>query len=253
VGIDLEWTGDDETLSQNTNVYGKVVAAETGGLKKEVVGESKAQMKADKATATAVKQQTSDEQHAATMSAISGTVQGLIQGATGFVGAGAAAGAGGAGGAAGKEAALAGKSASVGAKSQAAAQKAELLKGQQTSALAQGQTAKAARLGRQAERATTRAGNLGARSADLSRRSQAFGYKARFGGKVPKLSDTGTLTGSELASHREQMAIIDSGAVPTGQMSNMGTGFTSSYDDAWFDATKRNPASRTLSFDTFNK
>jgi len=199
-------------------------------------------MKSDKATATAVKTQTSDEQHAAGMNAISGTVQGLISAAVSFVPAGAAAG----GGAAGKEAALASKSAAAGTKSADLAGKAEILKGQQTSALAQNQTAKAARFGRQAERATTRAGNLGARSADLSRRSQAFGYKARFGGKLPKLHDAGTLTGSELASHRETMSIIDGPLTPGasatgGNIGQTGTGWElqdSPYAQDW---TKQKP------------
>lgn len=255
MSIGMDWSGDDDTLSQNTSVYGQVYGGQTRGLRKQVEGQAKSDIRSNKATAAAVEGQTSDEQHAAAMGAISGTVQGLLSAAVSFVPAGGA-GAG-AGGAAGKSQALAGKSAAAGTKSADLAGKAELLKGQQTSALAQGQTAKAARFGRQAERAATRSANIGARSANLASKSQAYGYKAQFGGKLPKLSSSGTLTGQELAAHQEAMNIIDpplapGSAVTGGQLGQAGTGFHSASDEAWFRKTGQDP-SRTLSYGTFNK
>ena len=150
MSIGLDWSGDDDTLSQNTNVYGQVYGSQTQGLKKQVEGQAKSEISANRATAAAVSEQTSDEQYAAGMNAISGTIQGLIQGATSF----AMAGAGGAGGAAGKSEALASKSAALDVKRQAA--------------LKAGNTAKAQRLGQ--------------RSINLSNKSARLGLKAEFGG-----------------------------------------------------------------------
>ena len=64
----------------------------------------------------------------------------------------------------------------------------------------------------------------------MATKSQAYGYKARYGGKLPKLSSPGTLTGQELAAHQEAMNIIDAPLTPGsaatgGQMSQSGTGF----------------------------
>ena len=206
----LAWTGDDDTLAQNTDVYGQVFGGQTQGLKGQMKSESKAKVASDKAAATAAKEQQGIEQKSATTNMIRSIAEtgGQLAMAGAFKG----------GGPGSKSKALSQKSAELGTKGAELGTKADILKGQQTSALARGETAQAARFGRQAERATTRSGNLatrsadlGARSADLHSKAARQWYKKEYGTSLPKTPAPGDLTGQELAAHNEMMNIINGG------------------------------------------
>ena len=212
----LAWTEDDDTLSQNTNVYGLVASGQTKGLKAATVAQSKANITSDKSTAKATAEQQSTEQK----SAVTGLIMSVVE-----TGASIAMMGIGGGGAAGKEAALAGKSADVGAKGAALSSKAQALDVKSVAAFDAGKGAKAARLGNRAAKVSARSGKLAGRSADLASKSQAYGYKARYGGKLLK-PQSGPMTSQDLALHNEQMGIINA----TG---NLGPAAPASGGDYW--------------------
>ena len=135
----LAWTGDDETLAQNTDVYGQVFGGQTQGLKGQMKSASKAKVASDKATAAATKEQEGIEQKSATTNMIMGIAEtgGQLAMAGAFKGKG------------------------PGAKSAALSDKSLALEHKASKALEAGNVARATRLTGRAEKLAGRAGNIG--------------------------------------------------------------------------------------------